>query len=1748
MANDVKIHLAVEGAATAQDQFSRLDARLDTLNGTLVKTAHYGTALAGAFGLVLPALSNTVRAAIGAADAVTTLKNQLKLSTSSAAEAGQAYTALFDIAQKSRVSFTELGTTFASISRAGQELGISQARLLTVTQSIGNAMAISGGSAQGMQAALVQLGQGLSSGTLRGEELNSVMEQSPRLAKALADGLGVPLGELRKLGETGQLTAEQVIVALEKAGPQLAKEIETSVMTVGQAMTVLGNAATKFVGEMDQATNASSNLAAGIKGIASAIEVASAKGSVSFWTSDFKAAGEAMDRAKLQGAGFFGQMNQGAGMLIGRAAGLAFINRDFMTLSAAVADATVTLKRLDDQEQRDGKLSVYSMGERATAARDLARANRELAQSKNETVVSNTQQGIEASGKAREKYLASYAKALTDLDTLRNKVDKVPASYIKDMEEIIRLNQTGVLVGKDYTDMLAKQQKELLKKDDATKSGVATVTEAAKGLALYNDLLDQASGYTASYAEDQHKLAAAFKSGLIPSYAQYTKAVQALLDKQPLQKAKHDAEVKASKIMQDEYTQEQQALKELSDAQVANDNARAAGVKAVSTYADAIAEQNTYSKLELSLMGSTAVAREIALGQYRVELDLKKQIEAINSNPGFDADKKIIEGARARAAAAQATAGVASRVQMDDWKKSIDQYDNIFREGFAGMVNGGKDTWKSFTKSLATTFKTSVADQIYKSFAQPFVVKFVASMLGVTGAGSAMASEAGGGIASSLGISAAISKAGAYVAEGASTVASAILGFGADALAFEGGMAMMGSATGVTSFMAGAGQVMAAMGPVGWAALAAVAVIAAMGLEGGETRNGASYVTGTDGKAALQMGPSGGEIASKQAREMFDITKASIEGLLTGLGSKAVLTGFTAGLESSENGKGFAYAGGTINGVGFGESGGRDGGQFAMGNKTQEQALKDYQLNLTQSILEGLQVTADIPATVAKLISDGLNGAAVKDLTLEATNTILASVSKLSGEVSTFGAAMNLLPFASLKTLSFDTAAGLIAAAGGFEKLAANLGGFYQNFYTAAEQTAQLTTNTSKAFAALGLTMPALDEGARAAYRSMVELAAGQDLSITANAKAYTSLLALQGPMNELAPAFATVADAAKPAAAAVSEFAANMQKVTEGLQSTGASLQAQWDKLYLSEADYRTKQIAGMTDLQVAQYDTNAALQTSIDAFGDTAKAASAAADALADTAAAAKASAAAVTAWLQDLLAASREGIDAALAGTVDDVSQQKLRLTAIYDDQAAQINASLATVGLGIGKLRSLSDSLKSTLDGMRVSGSDQAYRAAAQAQIRAALATARSGGGLPVDGQLASALATVSKPSDQLYSNFVDYARDFHKTANDIAALGELAGEQLTADEITQKLLTSQNTTLKTGFDAEIKRLDALVVAAQAQADGVTKMTKALTSLSDALAKWADTLGATLADTMAKGFDAIDVNKSGGIAWDEFKASFGKMASEATLLTLFKASDYNGDGHISQLEAIRSNTANMLAVMSVRGSGGTAAPAATYTGTQVAEAAADMLAAGATTAAVINTASTGYGITSGSLATVAAALPKDPAAQAFVDYQKRIDAQSVFGAEERAAIVAEVSMRAAKSGLTSEAELYKLAIGNGYNAGMVDKAMGFANGSANAWATANGFPAFAQGINRVPYDMTARIHEGEAIVPKQFNPFNPNAQQSGDNSRLEALIDGLTREVIGLRAEAQATASHTNKTARLLDRAMPSGDAIATRVAV
>ncbi len=210
----------------------------------------------------------SIHQVINYADSWTELQNRLKLVTESSVELNKATQAVYDIAQRTYQSLDATAQVYQRFADNADHLGLSQQKVAELTETVSKAVAISGASATAAQAALTQFGQALASGQLRGEELNSVMEQTPALAKAIADGMGVSVGELRKKAQDGEMTIEKVIQALERAADSVDKKFATSVTTVSQGFTNLQSAMTKFIGEANQGTGATQLFTTGMATLA----------------------------------------------------------------------------------------------------------------------------------------------------------------------------------------------------------------------------------------------------------------------------------------------------------------------------------------------------------------------------------------------------------------------------------------------------------------------------------------------------------------------------------------------------------------------------------------------------------------------------------------------------------------------------------------------------------------------------------------------------------------------------------------------------------------------------------------------------------------------------------------------------------------------------------------------------------------------------------------------------------------------------------------------------------------------------------------------------------------------------------------------------------------------------------------------------------------------------------------------------------------------------------------------------------------------------------------------------------------------------------------------------------------------------------------------------------------------------------------------------------------------------------------
>lgn len=184
------------------------------------------------------------------------VEGRVGLVTEGVREQKEALDGLYASAQRSRQSYAGLASVFQGIARNKTELGLTTEQALALSETIGTAMTIGGGSASSQQAALMQLSQALGTGTLRGEELNSIMEQAPRLAQAIAKAFDVPVGQLKKLGEQGKLSSKILAEGLLKQSSTLREEFERMPMTFAGAWVVLSNAMGRQIDKLNKNTGA----------------------------------------------------------------------------------------------------------------------------------------------------------------------------------------------------------------------------------------------------------------------------------------------------------------------------------------------------------------------------------------------------------------------------------------------------------------------------------------------------------------------------------------------------------------------------------------------------------------------------------------------------------------------------------------------------------------------------------------------------------------------------------------------------------------------------------------------------------------------------------------------------------------------------------------------------------------------------------------------------------------------------------------------------------------------------------------------------------------------------------------------------------------------------------------------------------------------------------------------------------------------------------------------------------------------------------------------------------------------------------------------------------------------------------------------------------------------------------------------------------------------------------------------------
>lgn len=212
------------------------------------------------------------KAFLVAADNMSQLNARIERLTGSAAAASQTMQSLMRISSATGGSLQDTEKLWETLSTALRDTGATNGQILQLTETLQKIGRIGGSSSEEMANALRQFGQSISSGTVRAEEFNSILEQMPELARQIASGMGVSIGQLRQLMLDGKLTAEDALNAIQKQTGAVNAEFEKLPRTLSQANTALTNSFLSMIDSVNQATGASSGMVAVIDSLTAALD------------------------------------------------------------------------------------------------------------------------------------------------------------------------------------------------------------------------------------------------------------------------------------------------------------------------------------------------------------------------------------------------------------------------------------------------------------------------------------------------------------------------------------------------------------------------------------------------------------------------------------------------------------------------------------------------------------------------------------------------------------------------------------------------------------------------------------------------------------------------------------------------------------------------------------------------------------------------------------------------------------------------------------------------------------------------------------------------------------------------------------------------------------------------------------------------------------------------------------------------------------------------------------------------------------------------------------------------------------------------------------------------------------------------------------------------------------------------------------------------------------------------------------
>jgi len=565
-------------------------------------------------------------------DKWTEFNNRLKLVTASSQELKTAQSELLNIATRTGQDLDGVASVYQRFAANAKQLGISQQDTLGITETVNKAIAISGASAESASAALTQFGQALASGVLRGEEFNSVMENAPSLAQAIAKGLDVPVGKLRTLANTGQLTSDVLVKALQRASSSVDADFAKTNMTISQSMTNLKTRLVEFVGTSGESSGAVKVLSGSLNLLANNI-----KPVVTLLTAW---AGVKLVSWLVTSAASMAQ-NVAAHIALRQAAATSAIANGSNAVAIARAGTAAQIAGLQ-VTGFSGSLRVLAASARVSAASLRSFAGAPVAAGLGKwslglTAVAAGFTGLAAAiqaaqGKSADNWIYGMANSLVGLDNETESIGTKLYDWLHPIDQATQKLQEQQKVAQKLQETLGNTQQSTAEKISQAGSVAAYKAENTKLDDLRKSLSDSVVKYTEQNEQlgkskeqleklrlEQEKAAAIIKARaeIEKSYAQYTGSdKQDLISKDLAQASKQiEQDFQAATRELDKYTQAQAAATAASKTREAVENSI----------------NSLQEKLKLSYAATSDEAERMKLAMQGASAAQLKQVEALQT-------------------------------------------------------------------------------------------------------------------------------------------------------------------------------------------------------------------------------------------------------------------------------------------------------------------------------------------------------------------------------------------------------------------------------------------------------------------------------------------------------------------------------------------------------------------------------------------------------------------------------------------------------------------------------------------------------------------------------------------------------------------------------------------------------------------------------------------------------------------------------------------------------------------------------------------------------------------------------------------------------------------------------------------------------------------------------------------------------------------------------------------------------------